>query len=160
MRPLAERDTLSPFPPFRILLDMEATIQHLGEVQFEVQLRGHRILVDQPESNGGYDEGPTPPELLLASLGSCAAYYAAEYLRTRQLPADGLSVRITAEKVKGPARLENFKIDIHLDAPLEERHREGILKAAKACLIHATLVHPPKIDVQVSAPSAKISVAA
>ena len=34
----------------------------------------------------------TPPELFLASLGTCAAYYAAEYLNARDLPADGLEV--------------------------------------------------------------------
>ena len=129
---------------------MEAIIQHLGNVKFEINLRGHKILSDQPELNGGSDAGPTPPELLLASLGSCAAYYAAEYLRVRKLAAEGLTVRVTAEKVKSPSRLEDFQIQIHVGAPLEARHSEGVLRAAQACLIHATLEHPPRINVTLS----------
>ena len=48
----------------------------------------HRIICDQYVSDGGHgnDEGVTPPELLLASLGACAGHYAAEYLRARSLP--------------------------------------------------------------------------
>ena len=60
---------------------MEVFVQHLGAVQFEVKARRHTIISDQPVEGGGFDEGMTPPELMLAALGSCAAYYAAEYLR-------------------------------------------------------------------------------
>src|SRR2546426_4194039 len=42
--------------------------------------------------------GHDAPELLLASLGTCAGYYALQYLRTRLLPTDGLTVQISAEK--------------------------------------------------------------
>src|SRR5678816_3766136 len=75
---------------------MEVTVEYLGAAQFEVRARNHKIACDQPEENGGFDEGMTPPELLLASLGTCAGYYAAEYLRTRQLPTAGMRVRVTA----------------------------------------------------------------
>ena len=92
--------------------------------------------------------GMTPPELLLASLGTCAAHYAAEYLRARNLPTAGLEVSVEAEKAAVPARLGNFRISIHT-APLEERHREGVLRAAKRCLIHNTLLHTPEIEVEV-----------
>jgi putative redox protein len=69
---------------------MEVTVEHLGALQFEIQARQHTIVSDQPPENGGHDEGMTPPELLLASLGSCAGFYAAQYLRKHQLaPAFG-----------------------------------------------------------------------
>ena len=37
-----------------------------------------------------------PPEFLLASLGTCADFYAAQYLRARSLPAEGLTVKVVA----------------------------------------------------------------
>jgi len=49
---------------------MEVLVEHLGGVQFAITARHHRIACDQPEENGGFDEGMTPPELLLAFLGS------------------------------------------------------------------------------------------
>jgi putative redox protein len=62
---------------------MEVKIIHLDQVKFNIQSRSHTILCDQPPENDGGDTGMTPPELLLASLGSCAAFYAVQYLRTR-----------------------------------------------------------------------------
>jgi putative redox protein len=55
---------------------MEVKITHLDQVKFAIHSRSHSILCDQPAENGGEDSGMTPPELLLASLGSCAAFYA------------------------------------------------------------------------------------
>ena len=69
---------------------MEAIIRHLGDLKFEAAARGHRVVCDQPPENGGSDAGMTSPEFLLVSLGTCAAYYAAQYLRTRGLDTDGL----------------------------------------------------------------------
>jgi uncharacterized OsmC-like protein len=128
---------------------MTVSIRYLNGVKFEAEARGHRVLCDQPADNGGADEGMTPPEFLLASLGTCAGFYAAQYLRTRQLPADGLAVQVTAEKDMRPARLGRFSIEV--DVPeLEERHREGIMRAVKSCLIHNTLVQAPQIEIHLN----------
>lgn len=104
------------------------------------------MVCDQPVDNGGADSGMTPPEFLLASLATCAAYYAAEYLKARGLPADELIVRVTAEKALKPARLERFRIEIEI-RELDARHQEGVLRAAKACLIHNTLLGTPEIEI-------------
>ena len=64
---------------------MEVKISHLDGVSFNIQARSHSIVCDQPADNGGEDTGMTPPEFLLASLGSCAAFYAVQYLKTRNL---------------------------------------------------------------------------
>jgi uncharacterized OsmC-like protein len=129
---------------------MEVTADFLGGVKFEAQARGHRVICDQPAENGGSDAGMTPPEFLLASLATCAAYYAAQYLKTRQLAAEGLKVRVSAEKLQQPARLGSFRIEVIVPG-LEERHQTGVLRAAKACLIHSTLLGQPAIDVVVNA---------
>jgi putative redox protein len=131
---------------------MEVRVEHLGGMQFEIQARHHRIASDQPVSNGGFDEGMTPPELLLASLGSCAGYYAAEYLRKYQLATEGTIVRVSAEKAANPARLSDFIIQIQLPSELGDQHLAGIEGAVRHCLIHNTLLNAPRISLQVSQP--------
>lgn len=128
---------------------MEVLIEHLGDVQFGIKARQHFIACDQPVENGGYDEGMTPPELLLASLGSCAAYYAAQYLRKHKLATEGTLVRITAEKVKDPPRIENFQIELILPVGINGEHAEGVKDSVKHCLIHNTLLHPPRITLDI-----------
>ena len=129
---------------------MEITVEHLGSVQFQIKTRGHFIVSDQPVEHGGYDEGMTPPELLLASLGSCAGYYAAQYLRKHKLAIEGTRVRVTCDKVKEPvARMDNFKIEIEAPVELSPEHRKGVHDAVEHCLVHNTLLHSPKIALKV-----------
>jgi len=124
---------------------MEVKIQHLGNVKFAAMARGHRVVCDQPPANGGADAGMTPPEFLLVSLGTCAGFYAAQYLKLHGLSADGLEIDVSAEKAKAPARLATFRIEV--TAPgLDERDEAGILRAVQACLIHNTLLNAPAIE--------------
>ncbi len=108
---------------------LEVSVEYLGAVQFEIKARSHVIVCDQPTENGGFDEGMTPPELMLASLGSCVGFYAADYLKRQKLTTEGTKVRVTAEKAKNPSRLDNFKIEVEVPAGLSdgacEGHRRG-----------------------------------
>lgn len=136
---------------------MEVLIEHLGSVQFRVQARQHEIFSDQPPENGGFDEGMTPPELFLASLGACAGFYAAQYLKKRKLASDGTRVRVTAEKLLGPARLDNFRIEVEVPLGIDEEHRKGVADAVHHCLIHNTLLHSPKIAIDIRAVGTTVS---
>jgi putative redox protein len=131
---------------------LEVLVDHLGEVQFEVKARGHKVFCDQPLENGGFDEGMTPPELLLASLGACAGYYAVQYLKARHLPMRGLRVRTTADKAEAPPRVDNIRIEVEYPETLDERYRAGVLAAVHKCMIHNTLLNPPRISVDVRVP--------
>jgi uncharacterized OsmC-like protein len=130
---------------------MEVTIKHIDRVKFSIQSRSHTILCDQPAENGGNDAGMTPPELLLASLGSCAAFYAAQYLKTRNLADTGVEVSVTAEKLKSPARLGNFYIRVVCPVALTEEQTEGLMRSVHHCLIHNTLLSPPDIKIELVA---------
>jgi uncharacterized OsmC-like protein len=137
---------------------MEIKIDHIGKVQFEISTRGHKIVCDQPTESGGFNEGMTPPELLLASLGSCAGYYAVDYLKRNGLLVDGTKVHVTAEKVKPSAkpgekptgmRIDNFKIDVEIPRELTPEQKHGVEDAVHRCLIHNTLLVPPKIELDI-----------
>jgi uncharacterized OsmC-like protein len=132
---------------------MEVVAEHIAGVRFEIAARGHRMVCDQPKENGGEDTGMSPPEFLLASLATCAGYYAAQYLKTRSIVVEKLTVRVVAEKALHPARLGSFGIEV--SAPgLDPAHEAGLMRAVKACLIHNTLMSPPKIEITLNAPVA------
>lgn len=132
---------------------LEVVTKHLGAVQFEISARGHRLYCDQPVEDGGFDEGMTPPELMLASLGACAGYYAVDYLKRSKIPLEGIGVRTAAEKVPGPPRLDHIHIELECPGLVEERYQKGILDAVRKCLIHNTLLHTPKIEVNLIVPA-------
>lgn len=135
---------------------MELKVVYQGGKRFEAIARDHRVLSDQPLDNDGTDRGMTPPELFLASLGTCAAYYAAEYLDARDLPANALEIHVTAEKGGKPVRIASIEIDVTAPgADSDERHREGLRRAVGRCLIHNTLVALPHIEIKVGAIAAE-----
>ena len=84
---------------------------HLGDVQFEGRHASTRSIAISRRVMGDSTRAYAP-ELLLGSVGACAGHYAVEYLKTRNLLAEGLQVRVTAEKAKNPARLSEIGIDL------------------------------------------------
>ena len=130
---------------------MEIKVTHLDQVRFSIQARSHTVICDQPAENGGADAGMTPPEFLLASLGSCAAFYAVQYLKTRKLAESGVEVTVTAGKLMQPARLGNFHIRVVCPVALSEEHTQGLMRSVHHCLIHNTLLAPPEINIELVA---------
>lgn len=130
---------------------MEVKITHVDQVKFAIHARSHSVLCDQPIENGGEDTGMTPPEFLLASLGSCAAFYAVQYLKTRNLDDRGVEVTVTADKLKQPARLGNFRVSVVCPVLLTEDQTEGLMRSVHHCLVHNTLLTPPEIKIELAA---------
>ena len=137
---------------------MEVKVTHIDQVKFLIKTGSNSIVCDQPAENGGDDEGMTPPELLLASLGSCAAFYAVQYLKSRGLAENGVEVTVTAEKLNLPARVGNFCIHVRCPAHLTADQEEALTRSVHHCLIHNTLLSPPEIRLELElaepAPSA------
>jgi uncharacterized OsmC-like protein len=136
---------------------MEVKITHLDRVKFSIQARSHSILCDQPTENDGDDSGMTPPELLLASLGSCAAFYAVQYSKARCLVESGVEVTVTAEKLKQPARLGNFRVQVVCPVSLTQDQTEGLMRSVHHCLVHNTLLTPPEIKIELSIAETAVS---
>jgi uncharacterized OsmC-like protein len=128
---------------------METVIKHVEQARFEVRARQHVIYSDQPIENGGQDSAMTPPELFLASLGSCAAYYAAQFLLHTKLADHGVEVSVAAEKLKDPPRLGKFVIRLKSPVPLTPDQIVGMERSVHKCLIHQTLLNAPQIEISV-----------
>ena len=129
---------------------MEIIVTSLDHVKFVIMARSHKIICDQPAENGGEDCGMTPPELMLASLGSCAAFYAVQYLKTRNLTAIGVEASVTADKLTQPARLGNFRVHVTCPAALTEDQNKGLMRSVHQCLIYNTLVSLPEILIELN----------
>lgn len=129
---------------------MEIKVEQIDKFKFNVIARSHSLTCDQPAENGGEDSGMTPPELMLASLGTCAEFYAVQYLRTRKLADHGVTVTVTAEKLMQPARLGNFRIHVTCPTLLSPEQTEGLRRSVHHCLIHNTLLSVPSVEIELA----------
>ena len=65
----------------------------------EIAAGSHRFLSDEPARSGGTDTGPTPYDLLLASLGACTSMSVTIYARRKQWPLQRVIVRLRHSRV-------------------------------------------------------------
>jgi len=116
---------------------------------YEIAVRGHRIVVDQPVAMGGGDTAPTPTELLVASLASCVAFYAGRYLTRHGYDRTGLTVTADFDLAAGrPARVSAIRISIKAPTDLPEQRRPAFLAVARGCTVHNTLHHAPEVGIE------------
>jgi putative redox protein len=130
---------------------MKLVIRSAANVGSRVRIGDHDLIFDQPRTvPGGQDHGPSPLDVLVASIGACAHYYAAAFLHARDVSTGDLSVDIEAEKEQTPApRVARFRITIRVPAGLTEQQLTGIERAVRRCPAYGTLMHPPSVEIVV-----------
>jgi putative redox protein len=52
---------------------MHAEVTHVANTTFETKIRNHVFIMDTQASSGGDNQGPTPKEILIASIIGCTA---------------------------------------------------------------------------------------
>lgn len=110
-----------------------------GGMLFESEVGHHTIKIDVPPAMGGSDRGPTPPELFVASLGSCVGAFVAQYCERTGLSTEGLAVHVSYDKADDPTRLVNLKVKVELPNADCEQKRPAIERVAQHCPVHETI---------------------
>jgi len=128
---------------------LQITLQHQEGARFVAEARQHRLTIDQPAEDGATDQGMTPAEILLASLGGCVGQYVAQYLRLRSVPAKGLQVRVEAERNSRPLRLKNFRVEI-VAPGLTERQLRALEKSLSSGLVQSAICQANSLLVSVT----------
>jgi putative redox protein len=115
---------------------------------YEVTVRGHRLVVDQPADAGGQDSAPTPTELFVASLASCVAFYAGRFLTRHGYSRDGLAVSAGYEMASDrPARVSSVRLAVHVPADLPPRRWAALQAVVSHCTVHNSLASPPSVTI-------------
>ncbi|MCX4853497.1 OsmC family protein [Streptomyces canus] len=124
-------------------------VAHVERDAHTVDIRGHRIQVDQPIEAGGTDTAPTPTELFAASLATCVAFYAGRFLHRHGLSQAGLRVRTEFTMATDrPARVASLRVVVMPPPALPEQRRAALLAVASHCTVHNTLRQTPEIEIE------------
>src|SRR5947209_11961848 len=114
----------------------------------EIEIRQHGLLADEPPELGGDDEGPSPQELLAASLASCTAITSEMYAQRKGWDLGALEVQCDYET---PERGQptNFKLVLRLPSDCSEEQVERLQVIAGKCPVHRILAGEVTFDERV-----------
>ena len=117
---------------------IRASAQQLENLRHDVRVRSHTITADEPADHGGDDSGPSPQELLAASLASCTAITMEMYAKRKGWDVAGLTVNVEyAPAERGHPT--TFGLVMKMPAHLSEEQVERLQVIAAKCPVHRTL---------------------
>lgn len=130
----------------------KATVRLNEGYQAVIQVRNHTLIVDEPESDGGKNAGPTSKEMMLAALGACAAITAKMYAQRKGWALEGVEIDLSTERFKAaeyPAYagdedgfLHEFRQRIVFKGALTEEQKQRLLEITGKCPVHRALTEP------------------
>ena len=109
-----------------------------GTFKHHLEIRDHDLLSDEPEENGGEDSGPSPQELLAASLASCTAITMEMYAARKGWDVGDLVVDVNYEPAQRGSPTK-FQMNVRIPKELPEEQREKLMQIAAKCPVHRTL---------------------
>jgi putative redox protein len=117
---------------------MKATAHKSGTLRQTIKIRDHQLTSDEPADKGGEDMGPSPQELLAASLASCTAITMEMYARRKGWDITDLEVACdyTPAERGSPTR---FNLVMRFPDSLDAEQVERLRVIAAKCPVHRTL---------------------
>ena len=132
-----------------------------GRLQQKITAGRHVLTADEPVAVGGLDSGPTPYDLLLASLGACTAMTLRLYAERKKLPLDRVSVTLRHGKIHAAdceacetkvGMIDRIDKEIVVEGNLDDEARARLLEIADKCPVNRTLKSEIDIRASISAP--------
>ncbi|MBI1252210.1 MAG: alpha/beta fold hydrolase [Alphaproteobacteria bacterium] len=128
-----------------------------GLLQNRVRVGAHSFIADEPKSIGGDETGPTPYDLLAASIGACKSMTMRLYAQRKGYALDRISVSVSHNRIHAQdcadcetkdGHVDEFVARISLQGALSEDDRARVLAIAERCPVHRTLESEVKVRTQ------------
>lgn len=129
---------------------MEISVNLPGGSRVDAELKNFCIKTDQPASMGGEGSAPTPFELFLASIATCAGYYVLAFCRERDIPTERIRLIEKVERDVTSKRLEKVSIEILLPADFPKKYRGALVKVAEQCAVKKAIADQPVFEISTS----------
>ena len=119
-----------------------------GGKRVDTQIGRHVIRTDQPASAGGEDSAPTPFDLFLASIGTCAGIFVAGFCQKRGLPTEGIRIAQRNHFDPESGLLVRVELDVVVPPGFPEKYLEALVRVADQCKVKKTIQAQPAIEVK------------
>ena len=128
-----------------------------GNKKVNASVNGQIIKTDQPVAAGGDASAPSPFDLFLASIGTCAGIYIKGFCDQRSIDTKNINITQTMDFNPETRIIGKISLDIQLPADFPEKYKDALINVANLCAVKKHLLHPPEIEVSSSISQIKLS---
>ncbi|WP_372795057.1 OsmC family protein [Pontiella sp.] len=124
----------------------------------ESDIRGHKVVIDQPANGGGTDTGVTPLELVFASLGGCIGTIGRIVAMQKRIALRGMSIKVEGEldtdgllgkPIDGRIGFEGITITVDVDADMSDEEKDAFLhEVDRRCPVSENLLNATPVQIQ------------
>jgi ribosomal protein S12 methylthiotransferase accessory factor len=126
---------------------MEMVIDFPGGAKVDAHFGPYTIQTDQKTADGGEGSAPTPFEVFLASLGTCAGIYVLGFCRKRGIPTEGIRIIQRSHPNPTTGMVEKVELEIQVPPSFPREYYSALIRSAELCKVKKTLEQPPQFEI-------------
>jgi putative redox protein len=113
----------------------------------EVEIEGgHTLRIDEPASEGGNDEGPSPTRTVAAALAACTAITCEMYAERKGWHLGEVEVEVAVTYGRASS-LEELAVTLRIPGSLDHEQRQKLLVIAGRCPVHRALTGETRVTI-------------
>jgi|SRR5664280_677287 ribosomal protein S12 methylthiotransferase accessory factor len=122
---------------------MEINIDFPGGSRVDAHFGPFTVATDQPPAASA----PSPFEIFLASIGTCAGIYVLGFCQQRNLPTEGIHIVERINHSHSTGMVETIELEIQVPQGFPEKYRASLIHSAELCAVKKHLEKPPRFDI-------------
>jgi putative redox protein len=126
---------------------MDLLIDFPGGSKVDAHFSGFTVKTDQSVRGGGEGSAPSPFNIFLASIGTCAGIYVLGFCRQRNLPVEGIRILEKTNSNPVTGMVDEIALEIQVPESFPEKYYDALIRSADQCAVKKHLENPPKFNV-------------
>jgi len=122
---------------------MEMIIDFPGGSRVDAHFGPFTVATDQLPSASA----PTPFDVFLSSIGTCAGIYVLGFCNQRSLPTEGIRILERFHTNPTTGMVEKIDIEIQVPPTFPEKYYDSLVRSAELCKVKKHIAQPPTFEV-------------
>lgn len=118
-----------------------------GGKKVDSNIKGFKVSTDQPVNAGGEGTAPSPFDLFLSSIATCAGFYALVFCQNKGLNTTGLKLEMNVSKNQESGMIDNIELNLTLPEDFPQKYKGAIVRSMDLCAVKKHILNPPSFEI-------------
>ena len=126
---------------------MKMIIDFPGGAKVDAHFGAFTVETDQPTADGSESSAPTPFDVFLSSIGTCAGIYVLGFCKQRNLPTEGIRIIEHIQPNRSTGMVDRIDLEIQVPPSFPKQYYSALIRSAELCKVKKTLENPPQFEI-------------